>query len=292
MRDVLIALAPAVIAGTILFGPRALLLVAVCVASSMVFEYAVRRLMKKENALFDLSAVVTGVLLALNLSSTTPIYMAVIGSFFAIVVVKQLFGGLGQNFANPALTARIMLLLSFTAEMTSFPAPFAWRGEVVDAVSVATPLDGGANPAMLWQLFLGERAGSIGETSAIALLLGCAYLMLRGVISWRIPVVFIGAEALLALIAGDDPLRQILSGGLLLGAIFMATDYTTSPATKQGQIVFAIGCALVTFMIRQFASLPEGVSYSILFMNILTPHIDRLTASRPFGAAKGRRSLS
>lgn len=285
MRDVLIALVPALVAATVIFGFRALLLTAVCAVSCVLFEYLTRRVMKREQTISDLSAVVTGVLLAFNLPVTLPFYMAIIGSFVAIVVVKQLFGGIGQNFANPAITARIVLMLSFTTEMTRWAVPFYYNSP--DVVTGATPLSEGvtALPSLL-DMFLGVRGGCIGETSALALLLGFAYLLLRGIITPTTPVAFVGTVALLTWVSGGDVGMQVMAGGLLIGAIFMATDYSTTPLTQTGKLIFGIGCGLITFAIRQFASLPEGVSYSILLMNVLTPYIDKLTRTKPLGAKK------
>ena len=287
MRDVLISLAPATAAAGMIFGLRALLLIAVTVASAVLFEYLFARLTHRKNTVGDLSAAVTGLILALNLPAGLPLWQAVLGSLIAIVVVKALFGGIGKNFANPAITARIMLLLSFGPAMNSFVI----RDGVWDLVSSATPLSTvikGGEEASYLTLFLGNHAGVIGETSALALLIGFVYLLVRRVITWHIPVAFVGTVALLSLIGGQDVLFQVLSGGLLLGAIFMATDYVTSPASYVGKIVFGIGCGAVTVLIRFFGG-SEGVSYAILLMNILTPYIDRVTMRRPFGVAKAKK---
>lgn len=285
MLDVLIALCPALIAGCVLFGPRALLLVAVCVGSCEGFEYACRRVMGRSNTLPDLSAAVTGVLLSFCLPPTLPVPMAVLGCFFAIVVVKQFFGGLGQNFANPAATARIVLMLSFTGAMTSWVEPF-WYRTGADAVASATPLVGGSYTVM--ELLLGLHGGCIGETCGAALLLGGLYLALRRVINPVVPVVFVGTVAALTLATGRELAPALLGGGLLLGAIFMATDYATTPATTVGKAVFALGCGVLTFLIRGYGNMPEGVSFAILLMNILAPLIDRFTATRPLGTARER----
>jgi len=282
MLNVIIALMPAVAASCIFFGPRALLLTAVCVVSSVLFEYFSRKLMKRDNTIGDLSAVVTGVLLALNLPVTLPVWMAVIGSFIAIVVVKQLFGGLGQNFANPAITARIVLMVSFPAAMTNWVLPMSWKGSSVDAVTGATPLVSGDSSYL--DLFLGNVGGCLGETCALALLAGGIYLAARRIISLAAPISFIGSLALLTAISGGDPLYEILAGGVFLGAFFMVTDYATTPITQKGKIVFGLGCGIITFIIRQFGSYPEGVSFSILLMNILTPYIEQLTRKKVFGA--------
>ena len=287
MRDVLISLAPASVAAVVIFGLRALLLIAVTVGSAILFEFLYERLLHRKNTVGDLSAAVTGLILALNFPASLPIWQAVLGSLIAIVVVKQLFGGIGKNFANPAITARIILLISFTSSMNSF----AVREGVWDLVSSATPLstviEGGEQASYL-TLLLGNYAGAIGETSAIALLLGLAYLLIRRVITWHIPVSYLATVALLALIGREDVLFQLLSGGLLLGAIFMATDYVTSPASYSGKLIFGVGCGAITVLIRFFGG-SEGVSYAILLMNILTPYIDRLTRRRPFGKVAARK---
>lgn len=282
MLNVIIALLPALAAGMWYFGPRAISLTAVTVASCILFEWGCRILMKRENTITDLSAVVTGVILAMNLPVTLPYWMAVIGAFVAIVVVKQLFGGLGQNFANPAVTARIVLMVSFPAAMTNWIAPKA----EYDAVSSATPLalGEGAELPSYAELFLGNTGGCLGETCALALLIGGLYLAARRIISLAAPVSFIGSLAALSVIAGEDPLYQILAGGVFLGAFFMATDYATTPITTKGKIVFGLGCGVITFVIRNFGSYPEGVSFSILLMNILTPYIEQITRTKPLGA--------
>lgn len=285
MLDVIIALIPAGAFSVFLFGWRAFLVIAVSVSCSVVFEFLTLVVLKRRQSVGDLSAVVTGLLLAYNLPPTIPLWMAAIGAFVAIVIVKQLFGGIGQNFANPAITARIVLMVSFPAAMTTWLAPNAGT---YGAVTTATPLalissgDLSQLPTA-WEMFIGIRGGCIGETSAVFLLLGGLYLMGRRVISPTVPVVFVGTVALLSFLLGRDPLYAVLSGGLLLGAIFMATDYTTSPLTRRGKIIFAVGCGVITTLIRVYASLPEGVSYSILLMNILTPLIERFTAPKPFG---------
>lgn len=281
MRDVLIALAPALIAATYIFGLRALLLTAVCVASCVVTEYICRKLMKRPNTIGDLSAVVTGVILAFNLPVTLPIWQAVLGSFIAIAVVKQLFGGLGQNFANPAITARIVLMVSFPAQMTRWALPFYYN-ETSDVMTGPTPLV--TKSATYLNLLLGKTTGCLGETCAVALILGGVYLIIRRVISPAAPLAFIGVLAALSAVHGDDPLYQILAGGVMLGAFFMATDYATTPVTTKGKLIFGAGCGIITFIIRSFGSYPEGVSFSILLMNILTPYIEQLTRTKVFGA--------
>ena len=300
MLDVIIALCPAVIASVILFGWRAFLIEAVCVASCVLIEYLCRVLMKRDQTIGDLSAVVTGLLLALNLPVTIPMWVAVFGCFIAIAVTKQLFGGIGQNFANPAIAARVILLASFGGYMTNFTAPFDYSG--VDAVASATPLAllaggadavasassaaGGAQLPSLMQMFLGVKAGCIGEVSALALLIGGVYLVARRVIKPITPLVFIGTVFVFSGVLGADPVYQILSGGLMLGAIFMATDYATTPATNWGKAVFGLGAGLLTVLIRQYGNYPEGVSFAILLMNILTPQIDKLLTRKPLGGKK------
>ncbi len=282
MLDVIIALLPAAIYGCILFGLRAAIMLAVTVAVAVCAEAIWNIALKKPQTIGDFSAVLTGLLLGLNLSSQTPFWIAAIGSVVAIIVVKQMFGGLGFNFANPAITARIVLLVSFAGQMSNYVSP-------IDAVSSATPL-AKETAYTLKQLFFGMHGGSIGETSSFLLIIGGLYLILRRVIKPIIPVAFIGTVAIASLIAGTDLKLAIFGGGLMLGAIFMATDYSTSPTTNLGKLVFGIGCGLITFVIRQFSSLPEGVSYAILLMNILTPHINRLTLSKPFGAGEVAKS--
>lgn len=277
MADVCLALLPSAIYGCILFGLRAVIILCATVASAVLAEYLWNKILKKPQSAGDFSAVVTGLLLGMNISSKVPVWMAVIGSVVAIIVVKQMFGGLGHNFVNPAIAARIVLLVSFPAAMTSYYEPMS------DVVSSATPLVS-EQMTSVKDLFFGMHSGAIGETSAFLLLVGGVYLVIRKIISPVIPVCFIGTVALLNLVSGGDVVYQILSGGLILGAVFMATDYTTSPATPLGKVIFGVGCGAITFVIRKFGSLPEGVSYSIILMNILVPHIDKLTSVKPFGA--------
>lgn len=294
MLNVIIAMLPALAAATVIFGIKALVLTVICCACCVLFEWLFCKVTKKASTISDMSAVVTGMLLAFNLPVDLPVYMAVIGCFAAIVVVKMLFGGIGQNFANPAITARIILMLSFTAAMTTWTAPFAYLGGA-DAVSTATPLAIAADPGSaelpsLLDMFLGIRGGCLGETCVAALLVGGVYLCVRKLITPVTPLAFIGTVGVLTLLSsGFDctyTLYQLMSGGLFLGAIFMATDYSTTPLTQKGKLLFGIGCGVFTFLIRQFASLPEGVSYSILLMNILTPYIDKITLPKPLGAKK------
>lgn len=283
MLDVIIALMPAFIASIIIFGVNAAILTLTCVASCVLAEYLSRKVMKRNNTISDLSAVVTGILLAFNLPVTMPLWMAVVGSVVAIVIVKQMFGGIGKNIANPALVARIVLLVSFPLYMNSFGAPLLGA----DAVSSATPLGiikaGSVPDVSLMNMFLGVHTGSLGETCTVALLIGGLYLVIRRVISPIIPVVYIGTVAVCYLITGVNPLYYLMAGGLMLGSIFMATDYSTSPFTNWGKVIFAVGCGLITFLIRSFAALPEGVSYSIVIMNLLVAFIDKATMPKPFG---------
>lgn len=291
MLDVIIALCPALIAATIIFGIKALVLTVICCASCVIFELLFNIITKKERTISDLSAVVTGMLLSFNLPVDLPVYMAIIGCFIAIVIVKCLFGGIGQNFANPAITARIALMLSFTAAMTTWTAPLSAWDSSIDAATSATPLgmmqSGEALPSLM-DMFLGVRAGCLGETCILALLLGGIYLLARGVIRFETPLCFIGTVAVLTLLKNGfdftNMLYQLMSGGLVLGAFFMATDYATTPITTKGKIIFAVGCGIITFGIRQFATMPEGVSFSILVMNCLAPIIDRFTVPKPLGA--------
>ena len=290
MRDVLIALFPAVIASVIFFGPRALLVEAVCVAAAVASEWAFEKITRRDITVSDCSAAVTGLLLALNLPSGIPVWQAIFGSFVAIVVVKQFFGGIGQNFANPAITARVIMLVAFSGAMTTW-VPAAFSNAPADAVTAATPLaliasgETGSLPTLL-QMFLGARGGSLGETSCLALLIGFAYLLFRRVISWHTPVAFIGTVLVCTALLGQQPLYQVMAGGLFIGAIFMATDYTTSPPTPAGKLIFGVGCGLLTVIIRVWGNYPEGVSFSILLMNILNPFICQWTRTKPFGGVK------
>ncbi|MCI9289676.1 MAG: RnfABCDGE type electron transport complex subunit D [Oscillospiraceae bacterium] len=285
MRDVLIALFPAVIASIVFFGVKALLVEVVCVATAMLCEWAFEKITKKPCTVMDLSAAVTGLILALNLPVDIPIWQAMFGSFVAIIVVKQFFGGIGQNFANPAITARVIMLVAFSGAMTSWAVP-----AFADATSAATPLaviagGEGQLPSLL-QMFLGARGGSMGETSCLALLIGGVYLICRKVISWHTPVAFMGTVLVLTALLGEQPLYQVMAGGLFLGAIFMATDYTTSPPTPKGRLIFGVGCGLITVLIRVWGNFPEGVSFSILLMNILNPYICDWTKTKPFGGVQ------
>ena len=299
MLDVIIALMPALIAAVIFFGIKPLIVTAVSVVSCVVFEFGYRKLLKKNPSYMDLSAVVTGILLAYCLPYTFPWWAVIIGAFFSIVLVKQLFGGIGKNIWNPALAGRAFLLISYAVRMTTWaPARF----QHIDAATSATPLaslhagqlvPGGMNA--LWDMLVGNIGGCIGEVSALALILGGAWLVYRKVISLRIPVFYVGTVAVLTLIfsRGNNHimwmLQNVLSGGLLLGAIFMATDYCTSPVTPKGQMIFGVGCGLLTVLIRYFGGYPEGVSFAILIMNCCTWLIDQHTAPRRFGVVKAQK---
>ena len=282
MRDVIIALTPAFVYSIMIFGFRAALVTAVCVGACVLSEWIFTKTLKKPTTITDLSAVLTGVILAFNLPVTIPLWQAVFGSAAAIILVKQLFGGLGKNFANPAATARIIMTLAFATTMTTWVLP-------IDGVTGATPLaimahgDTDQLPSLM-NMFFGIHGGSLGETSSIGLLIGGLYLMVRRVITWHTPVVFISTVFVFSWLLGFDPVYQILSGGLFIGAIFMATDYVTTPQTSMGKIIFAFGAGSLTVLIRFFGNYPEGVSFSILLMNILTPFINRLTISKPLGS--------
>jgi len=291
MLDVIIALLPATAAGIIFFGLRAALVIAVTVAASVLTEYLMRKGLKREQTISDLSAAVTGLLLALNFPPSIPLWIAIVGAVVAIALIKQLFGGLGQNFMNPALGARVILVVAWAKHMT------AWTEPLVDAIASATPLsllksaDGGYTYSYL-DMFIGKIPGCIGETSALAILLGFLYLLIRKVISWHIPVIYTGTVAVLTWILGPDgiftgdPLYHVLAGGLLLGAVFMATDYVTSPMTRKGQIIYALGCGVLTTLFRLYGNMPEGVSFAIVLMNVVTPLIDRHTIPVAFGGEK------
>lgn len=285
MLDVIIALTPVAVLSAVYFGFRALLVLAVCIGTAVLSEFLFEKLCKRENTVSDLSAVVTGLLLALNLPATIPLWVAALGSIIAIVVAKQLFGGIGKNFANPAIVARIVLFLSFSGAMTDF----ASEGIVI--VAGATPLAAKEDLPSYIDLFFGLHGGAMGETCALALIIGGVYLLIRRVITWHTPVAFIGTVFLFTLILklcgmDMDPVYQILAGGLMLGAFFMATDYATTPPNPLGKLIFGIGCGLVTVMIRVWGNYPEGVSFAILLMNILTPYINKLTRKKVFGGKR------
>ena len=292
MLDVIIALLPALLAGVIIFGMRALLVALVCVAAAVAAEYICGMIMYKRNTVKDLSAVVTGLLLALTLPAAVPYWAAALGSVFAIVVVKGLCGGLGKNVFNPALGARAFLMLVCPVHLVRYIHP-----DAVDAVATATPLHHMVMPALpeesIAQMFLGNIGGTIGEVCTLALLIGGAYLIYKGIISSRIPAAYLGTVAVLTLVfsKGDNAiawmLYSLLGGGVVLGALFMATDYATSPVTPKGQIIYGIGCGVLTVIFRYFGLFPEGVTYAILLMNACAWAIDRYTAPRRFGTKKG-----
>ena len=281
MQRVCIALVPTLIASVIIFGINSLILTAVTVAACVIFEYLYCKLVGREVAISDFSAVVTGMLLAFNLPATLPWWMAVVGAFIAIVIVKQLFGGLGYNFANPAIVGRIALAMGFASRMSTYGFP-------ADATSTATPLASSEGIDYV-TLLLGNHGGVLGETCALTLLLGGLYLIATKVISPTIPVTYLATVAVLSLVSGRDPIYQLLSGGLMLGAFFMATDYTTSPVTKKGQLIFGIGCGLFTVFIRYFGSYSEGVCYSIMVMNLCVALIDKFTKPARFGVVKSEK---
>lgn len=284
MFDVVVALLPALLVSVVLFGLSALWVTMTCVVSCVAFEYIVRKVMKRSNTISDLSAVVTGMLLAFNLPTDIPLWICIIGSFFAIVVVKQLFGGIGQNFANPAATARIILFVSFSTYMSNWAQPYAYKNGA-DIVASATPL-ADINAARTFDLFIGNIGGSLGEVSAIALIIGGIYLVIRRVINPLVPLSFIGTVFVLSWILGDNPVNHIFAGGLMLGAIFMATDYSTTPQAIKGRIIFSVCCGIITVAIRMYGVYPDGVSFAILLMNLFTPLIDRATTTKAFGAVK------
>ncbi|MBP3636669.1 MAG: RnfABCDGE type electron transport complex subunit D [Clostridia bacterium] len=289
MQEVCLALAPAGIAGIILYGANAAALIAVSVITCVLAEFLYQKAAKEKSTISDWSAVVTGLLLAYNLPANAPLWLAVVGGIIAIVLVKQIFGGIGSNFMNPALTARAILFISWSSLMSTYPQ----TNYAVDAVSSATPLallGAGTVPAdmSLWNLMIGNCGGVLGETCKLAIIAGGVYLLVRGIIDWRIPVTFIGTVFVCYLLKDGAQMAvyQIFSGGLMLGAFFMATDYATSPVTNIGKIINGIGCGILLFVIRAFASYPEGCSFAILFMNVVTPMIDKFTVSKPFGEVK------
>lgn len=286
MLDVIIALLPAAAAAVIIFGLRALGVIAACVIASVLAEFLFNVCTRREQTVGDLSAVVTGLLLGLNLSASVPIWQCVVGSAFAIVIVKCLFGGLGHNFANPAITGRVFMLLAFSS-VAGGAMPV-----VVELEASATPLEliasGSEQLPGLWDMFIGLRGGAVGETCIAALLAGYIYLVARKVIKWYVPAIFVGTVFLSFLAATGDftvALYEILAGGLFLGAIFMATDYVTTPITDSGRMLFALGCGIITFVIRHFCAYPEGVSFSILAMNLVTPFLEKWTAKKPLGGS-------
>jgi len=300
MTDVVIALVPALVAGVLVFGIRALLLTLVSIVAAVAAELLINLLLRRERTISDCSAVVTGLLLALTLPATAPYWAAALGSVFAIAVVKALSGGLGRNIFNPALAGRALLMLVCPVYLTRYAVPGAALslfGSNVDAVTAATPLHHMVMPALpeesLLTMFLGNIGGTIGEVSALALLLGGAYLLIRNVISWRIPGAYLGTVAVLTLVFSKTGqpfawmMYSLLGGGVLLGAIFMATDYATSPVTPKGQLLYGVGCGVLTVLFRYFGLYPEGVTYAILLMNACVWAADRYTAPTRFGTKKG-----
>lgn len=290
MFDVLIALIPSVVVAGVVFGLQAIVLIAACVVSAVAAEAIFQTIRKQPVTIKDGSAMITGVLLAFNLPSTYPIWKAALGAVFAIVIAKQFFGGLGSNFVNPALAGRAFLMSAWAKDFANTPFPFGVKPAGTDAVTAATPLSGGPTPG-LWDMFVGNMPGMLGEVSALAILIGAAYLLWRGVIRIRIPAGMIGSfvvfTSLFGMVTGQfQPAQlptEVLSGGLVLGAFFMATDYATTPMTARGQLIFAIGAGFITALIRHFGTLPEGVSYAILLMNVATPLIDKYVKNKPFG---------
>ena len=284
MQRVCLALVPTLIVSVLWYGISALILTAVTVAACVLFEMGYCKLVGRENPTGDFSAVVTGMLLAFNMPAGLPWWMAIVGSFVAIVVVKQLFGGMGYNFANPAIVGRIAMALGYTGAMTTYVFP----NNGIDALASATPLAVASEvgSAGYLTLLIGKHGGVLGETCAITILLGGIYLIWTKVISPVIPVTYLATAAVLSICFGMDPIYQLLSGGIMLGAFFMATDYATSPVTKKGQLIFGIGCGLLTVLIRYFGSYNEGVCYSIMVMNLLVPLIDKYTKPTRFGVVK------
>lgn len=292
MRDVLIALLPATIGGIYFFGLPALKLILVAIVAAVLTEFIIQKATGRKVTINDLSAVVTGLLLAFNIPSGAPWWIAAVGSVFAVGIAKQAFGGIGQNFINPALAGRAMLLASWPVLMTTWPKP-GWGADAVTTVTPLAILKGGEAAGQelpsLFDTFIGNIGGCIGETSVLLLLIGAAYLLIRGVISWRTPVAYIGTVAVLTLIFGggfENMLYHLFSGGLIIGAFFMATDYPTSPITPKGKIIFGVGAGIIVTVIRLWGGYPEGVSYSILLMNLATPLIEKYTKPKTFGEVK------
>ena len=298
MLDVIIALIPAICAGVYFFGLRAFALVLTTVAACVLSEYVYEKITKKPITVGDLSAVVTGILLSLSMPPQLPLWMAVIGGAFAIVIVKQLYGGLGKNFMNPAVAARCFMMIAWAGQFATFVLPLSGYGP--DAISSATPLailkgtSEGTLPTLL-SAFLGGKAGCVGETSGLMLILGFAYLLIKRVVDIKIPLSFVVSFALFTYLFGENTtefsqgyftLMHILTGGFLIGAFFMATDYVTTPTTFWGQIIFGIGCGVITFAIRKFGAYPEGVSFAIIIMNVVTPLIERFTRPKSFGEVR------
>ena len=308
MGDVLLALAPAAAWGVFVFGVRVITVIFVSVISSVLFEFLYQKLMKKRVMIGDLSAAVTGLLLALNMPATIPLWIPVVGSAFAIILCKQLFGGLGKNFVNPAMAARVFMFSCWPTEMNTYSKPFARLGLFAspaisaDVTASATPLADMtvSEGTPLLDLFFGNTAGCIGEVSALLLLIGGVYLVIRRTITWHTPVAFIATVAVICALFHpstttdvlDYLLMELLSGGLMLGAIFMATDYVTSPATKKGRLIYGVGCGVITMFIRAYGSYPEGVSFAILIMNLLVWYIDKFTRPAVFGVTKERKQVN
>ncbi len=304
MSDVIIAMLPALLWSIYIFGLRALTVTAVSVISCVFFEYAYRKLTKKSCDVTDLSAVVTGMLLAFCLPVTVPLWLPAVGAFFAIVVVKQLYGGIGKNIVNPALAARVFLFVAFPTQLTAYSIPQKHLSAVKNTVNLTEDIIAGATPLVslkegvppsqdMISMLLGNIPGTIGEISVTLLLLGGIYLICKKVITWHIPVTYLATVALISFLfpagnisGADFMLYQLFSGGLILGAVFMATDYVTSPATAKGRIIYGVGCGLITVFIRFFGGYPEGVSFAILIMNLFVWYIDKFTKPTCFGGAK------
>lgn len=303
MLDVVIALIPALIWSVYAFGWRALTLTVLAAASCVIFEFITEKILKRPVTVLDFSAVVTGILIAFNLPVSAPLWTPILGAFFAIVIVKQLFGGIGKNIVNPALAARVFLFIAFPNEIKNFTAPIVNKlsafGINVDATATATPLaslkNGIAPDTKIFDMLIGKVPGTIGEVSAVLLIIGGIYLLIRRVITWHIPVAYLGTVALITFLfqpkdinvpAWQFMVMQLCSGGLILGAIFMATDYVTSPVTKKGRIIYGIGCGVITVFIRYYGGYSEGVSFSILIMNLLVWYIDQFTRPRVFGTSR------
>ena len=290
MLDVIIALLPATVMGAVIFGWRALLVLAVTVGTAVLSEFIFNIICKREQSIGDFTAVVTGLLLGLNLHANSPLWQCALGSVFAIVVVKCLFGGLGSNFANPAITARVFLLISFAGTLAGGAVPrISSNPELVTGATPLSAIQKGAELPSLFDMFFGLYGGAIGETCTAALLVGFVYLVVRRVVHFETPLIFVATVFVLSLVVDNSftlALYQVLSGGLVLGAVFMATDYVTTPIIRSGKMIFAFGCGVITFLIRAFGSYPEGVSFAILLMNILSPYIEKWTAPRALGGAR------
>lgn len=284
MGKVCVSLIPAVVAATLLFGLGAPVLMLVCISTAMVSEHICCMLMRRESSVGDLSCVVTAMLFSLSLPVSCPYWIAIVGTAFAIIVVKMLFGGIGRNVANPAVAARVFLMVAFPSALATYPHVL---GSSLDAVSTATPLAvTGSVPYSYLDMFLGAHAGSMGETSGAALLIGFMFLLVMKVVDAWATLPYLGTVVAISLATGQDALMQLLSGGLLFAAFYMVTDYSTTPMTARGKVIFGIGCGLITALLRLHGSAPGGVAFSILFMNMMVPIIDRYTAPRPIGGVK------